>query len=61
MLKHDVNGLDESHPAIRCTEGIRCLTLQRILKGLRDYDEVMRGLPDELGQVVRQALEQIGN
>ncbi len=33
--------------------------LQRLLEGLRDYDEVMRGLPPELGDWVRQVPEQI--
>jgi tetratricopeptide (TPR) repeat protein len=31
--------------------------LQRILEGLRDYDEIMAGLPEEVGPVVRQVLE----
>ena len=35
--------------------------LQRILEGLRDYDEVMVGLPQELGEIVRGVLGQIGN
>jgi hypothetical protein len=30
--------------------------LQRLLEGLRDYDEIMQGLPKEAGEVVREVL-----